>query len=432
MSALAKLMLIWGHKVSGSDLNYGSVAVELVEWGADVYLGANLQKIREADLIVYSASIKENDTELSAARSYGKKIIGREHFLKEVSLEYAKLVAVGGTHGKTTVTSMLSEIFFEAELSYTAHIGGYSPRGNLVYRGKDIFLSEACEYNRSFLSLSPDVSVILNAEFDHPDTYKNLGEVYKAFESFGASTRRGGTIVVNADSPVFSIIKCSYKHICTYSLESTATFTATNIIDYANGYYGFQILEKNYPKVDIKLKIPGLYNVQNALAAYATAVTVGVDRSIARRGIENFTGVRGRMELMGNVLGAKVYRDYAHHPTEIASAVATAKRLAGKGELKVVFQPHTMLRTASLMGEFVVALSGESEVYILKEYAARVEQGGCTAYELYSELKKESKCYYYNTAIELYSALANSLSAGDTVLILGAGDVAESYTLLLK
>ncbi len=432
MSALAKLMLIWGHEVSGSDVAYLKTAEELVEWGSEVYLGQNCEKIERADLIVYTASIKEDDPELKFARSLGKRIISREHFLREISLEFGTTVAVSGTHGKTTVTSMLSEIFYEAEISYTAHIGGFSPKGNLVYRGRDVFLTEACEYNRSFLSLSPDVLVILNAEFDHPDTYKNLGEVYKAFESFSALVKRGGFLVVNKDTPFYGIMKCTYKNMFTYSLESTATFEATNIIDYSNGYYGFRILEKDYPNMDIKLKVPGLYNVQNALGAYATAVSFGIDRSVARRALENFEGVRGRMELVGVRDGARIIRDYAHHPTEIVSAIATARRLVGGGALKVIFQPHTLLRTEALMDEFICSLSGADETYILKEYAARKEQGGRTAFDLYSELKERDRCYYYSTAIELYSALGSTIKAGDLVLVLGAGDVSESYSLLLK
>ena len=431
MSALAKLMLLWGHKVSGSDKVYSKNAIELVEWGAKVYLGCDRQAIDESDLVVYTASILDADEELTYAKSIGKMMMSRECFLRELSLEYDITVAVSGSHGKTTVTSMLSDIFFEAGLNYTAHIGGHSSKGNMVYRGRDIFLTEACEYNRSFLSLNPDVALVLNTDFDHPDTYKNLGEINKAFCSFCNLVKRGGTIVVNKDSEFYDIIKCTHKNMCTYSIESSATFQATNIINYANGYYGFQIMESGYPNMDIKLKVAGLHNVSNALGAYATAVKCGVDRVVIRRALESFKGVRGRMELLGERGGAKVMRDYAHHPTEIRSLLKVAREQC-YGRLIVVFQPHTMLRTEALLDEFKDVLMGADKVFLLKEYTARVESGGKSAFDLYDMLRGNMECYYYATPLELYSAIIPTLKVGDMVLLTGAGDIQESYNLLLN
>ena len=432
MSALAKLMLVWEHEVSGSDVAFNSNVLELMELGAKVYVGIEKEVVEKADLIVYSASIKEDDLELNYAREFKKRIIPRSYFLKEVSEEFNECVAVSGTHGKTTVSQMLGEILLKSNREFTLHAGGQGKNGNLIYKGRDIFVTEACEYNRSFLALRPNVSVILNVEYDHPDTYKNMGEIYESFNSFSLNTKRGGTVVVSKDSEFYNIVKCSYKHICTYSLKSIADFTATNIINYCNGVYGFQIVEKGHPNIDIKLKVAGIHNVENALSAYATARVMGLAPKTIQRGLEAFMGVKGRMECLGSLDGATIYYDYAHHPTEIKTAIRTALELSDKGRLKVVFQPHTLSRTEALLEEFTTSFQGANEVYIFKEYLARKEEGGLSAYELYERMKGGEDVFYYANSLELCQALADSLEKGDLLLFLGAGDVGEIGRLLLK
>ncbi len=432
MSALAKLMLVWGHKISGSDIAFNANFMELMELGARVYVGADEKVVREADLVVYSASIKEDDLELSFARKIGKKIIARSYLLKEISEEYYQTIAVSGTHGKTTVSAMLAEILLKCEKSFTAHIGGNGENGNLIYKGKDIFLTEACEYNRSFLSLQPNLALILNVEYDHPDTYKNLQETYDAFTSFASNVKRGGKVIVNKDCEFYNTIKCTYKHIITYSFNSTADFVGTNIINYSNGLYGFQIKEQGHPNIDIRLKVPGRHNVENALSAYATARVLGVTSKEAQRGLESFGGVKGRMERIGSFKGALMYYDYAHHPTEIKTAIRTASEISGGREVKVVFQPHTLSRTQALLEQFVTSFQGVSELYIFKEYLARKEEGGLSAYDLFEKMKGSQDVFYYANSLELCSALSNSLKNDDLILFLGAGDVGQIGRLLLK
>ena len=432
MSALAKLMLLWGHEVSGSDAVYSHEAYELVEWGAYVYAGSNEQKVCEADIVVYTAAIREDDPELNIAKKLSKKIISRDYFLKEVSAEFSRVVAVGGTHGKTTASAMIAEILFEADESFTAHIGGYTSRGNLIYRGKDIFVTEACEYNRSFLSLSPDLSLILNAEADHPDTYKNLNEVYAAFTSFASNVKRGGTVIVNRDSEFYSIIKSTYKNMLTYGIENTSDFTATNIINYGNGCYGFRIRRKGRPDTDIKLSVPGYHNIYNALGAFSVSSLLGVDGRTASRALERFNGVKGRFELIGEKHGVLFYRDYAHHPTEIRASVLTALKLKPRGRLVILFQPHTLSRTEALFEDFGEAFCDADKIFFLREYSARKEEGGKTAYDLYEKLKYRGEVYYYKNRLELCSGVLQSVRDGDIVLILGAGDISEIGAILLS
>ena len=433
MSALAKLCLLWGNKVSGSDIKYSKLVEELIEWGADVYVGENKEKIMNADLVVYNGAIKNDNPEFLMALNGGKKMISREYFLYEISTEFDKVVAISGTHGKTTVCGMLSKVLEESEVYFTAHVGGQTEKGNLVYKGKDIFLTEACEYNRSFLTLRPDIGVILNVEMDHPDTYKNIDELSRSFLSFASGIKRGGVLITNADCENYHIIKSTYKDIFTYAINSTADLKATNIINYGNGYYGFQIMQKGYPNCDIKLKVEGYHNIYNALATFSCGIMLGIDRRVVQRGIESFKGVKGRFECVGNRKGACIYRDYAHHPTEIVASLRTARERVGCGRIITLFQPHTLLRTEALFDEFIVALKETDKLYLLKEYVARKEAGGKSSYELYSALRERGmECCYYDTQLELASDVISELKKGDLVLILGAGDIADIGDILTK
>ncbi len=431
MSALAKLMVLWGNSVSGSDVRYSKNMEELLEWGASVYLGEDEKIVEEADLVVYTAAVKKDDRELICAKKLNKKIISRDALLYEVSLEYDKVVAVSGTHGKTTVSSMIASVCLETTLSFTAHIG--VEKGNLIYKGKEVFVTEACEYDRSFLSLKPDVGVVLNVEMDHPDTYKNLDEVYKSFNSFSSRINRGGILVLNADSEYYKVAKCTYKNMRTYAVESTADVVATNIINYGNGYYGFRIQENGFPNLDVKLSVQGYHNVYNALATFVTCIALGVERKTVVRGIEKFKGVSGRFELLGSVNGASVYRDYAHHPTEIRATVQTALKLKPSGRVITVFQPHTVSRTEALYNEFLTSFCDSDVVFVLKEYVARKEESGLTAFDLYEGLRDRGvNVVYYKNQFELSKGLFKTVQKGDVVLVLGAGDVSGIGELILK
>ncbi len=430
MSALAKLMVLWGHKVSGSDLIYSKNMEELLEWGAEIYVGESEEKIEIADLVVYTAAVKEDNFELTTARRLAKKIISRDYLLYEISLEYEKVIAVSGTHGKTTVTAMISQILLEANASFTAHIG--AEKNNLIYKGKEIFLTEACEYNRSFLALRPSTAVILNVEMDHPDTYKNILEVNTAFQSFSSNILREGTLIVNADSEYYNVAKCTYKHMLTYAIEKTADITATNIINYGNGCYGFRIVKNGSPNLDIKLNVQGYHNVYNALAAFAVGVVENIDERTIIRALENFKGVSGRFEYLGEFYGASVYRDYAHHPTEIRATIQTALRLKPRGKIITLFQPHTISRTAALFNDFITAFCDSDLTFILKEYEARKETDGISAFTLYDAIKDRGDARYYKNQFELISGLRHVVEKGDILLILGAGDITSLGKLLIK
>lgn len=435
MSALAKLMLLDGKLVTGSDLKYGRRMEELNEWGARVYLGSDENVIKNSDLVVYSQAIPPTDEELESARKYGVKTIRRDWFLGEFCKKYDYVTAVAGTHGKTTTSAMIAKIYKEAGLLYTAHIGGDAfDGGSAVYKGDNCIVTEACEYKRSFLALSPDVAVILNVELDHPDTYRSDAELYDAFMSFICGMREGGVAVVNADTEFYRMHKCTYKPMVTFGIENTADCGVRNIELLKNGRYGFRIVQKGYRDLDIRLRVAGYHNIYNALASCLASRAIGVNDEAIKAGLEGFCGVGGRYEYRGTSSGADIYIDYAHHPTEIRASIKTAEISKGCGRIITVFQPHTLSRTAALYKDFVTAFCDSDETYILKEYGARERTGGASAYDLYKGIVElgQTKAYYYDTHTELAKALASSLRRGDTLLILGAGDVDIIAELLHK
>lgn len=435
MSALAKLMLLEGKLVTGSDIKYGRRMEELTEWGAKVYLGSDENVIKNSDLVVYSQAIPQTDEELVFTKKHGIKTIRRDWFLGEFCKKFDYVTAVAGTHGKTTTTAMIAKIYKEAGLLYTAHIGGDAfDGGSAVYKGDNYIVTEACEYKRSFLALSPDVAVILNVELDHPDTYRDISELYDAFISFICGTQKGGVAVVNADTEFYRMYKSTYKHMVTFGIDNTADCTAKNIELLKNGRYGFRIVQKGYRDLDIRLRVAGYHNIYNALAGCLATRAIGVKDEAIKAGLEGFCGVGGRYEYRGSFYGADVYIDYAHHPTEIRASIKTAELSKGKGRLITVFQPHTLSRTEALYKEFVSAFCDSDETYILKEYGARETKGGATAYDLYKGIVAlgKTRAYYYDTHTALAKALASVLKTGDTLLILGAGDVNIVAELLHK
>lgn len=434
MSALAKLMLLQGKAVSGSDLVYSKEVETLLDWGVDIWIGHSPEKIKDADLVVYTAALPENDPELVFAQENGIPTVVRHHFIAEIAKDFDTLIAVSGTHGKTTTTGMLAYIFDTCCQTFTAHPGGNIPKqGNLIYKGHNYFIVEACEYKKSMLALYPDIAVVLNVEADHPDTYSEDGELYATFTELASRASQRGATVINRDCHYYTAIKDTLSNLLTFGICEDADVVAENINEYKNGYFEFLISHKRQPKTSIRLNIPGYHNVYNALAAYSVAMLCGLDDECIKRGLESFSNIERRFEHKGSVNKAKVIIDYAHHPTEIKAAIATANCLRPK-RLIVVFQPHTYSRTKHLYDSFIKSFSGADKVYIFKEYPARETPNmGRTANDLYKGLRNTKiRCQYYNDIISLAKSLRVEATQGDIILILGAGDIALLGELIVS
>lgn len=430
MSAIAKFLIKIGKEVSGSDRALGEETAKLSELGANVWGGTAPETVPADAIVVYTAAISDDNEELKTARLRGQTTVERKFFLAEIEKLFPTRIAVSGTHGKTTVTSMIASILKAAGAKFTAHIGGY-PEGadNLIYAGRDIFLTEACEYNRSFLALSPTHVAVTNVEMDHPDTYKDISELYAAFDA-----------LINKNSVKMRFINenSAYRHTLTFSSYQMRTFSgehgnvrAESIMRGEDGRYNFRIVADGC-EFRVNLSVGGRVNVENALAAATVALYLGIPQETVKVGLENFRGVKRRFEKKGEVNGAAVYVDYAHHPTEIKAAVETARDITEK-RLFVVFQPHTYSRTACLLDAFLTSFRGADKLFITASYSAREkESAGLTAYDLYREIvRQEMFCSYYEHLLPLARVIDAEVRAGDTVLILGAGDVVTLADLIV-
>ena len=419
LSSFARYFLSKNISVSGSDRVYSSVLDDLREHGARIVIGFEPQFIGRPDLVVFSSAIKDNDVEYLYCKSLGVPVVERYELLTALSGVFPSTVAVAGTHGKTTVTGMCAEIFIADSVPLFTHIGGFTKNfGNFFYSGDELFLTEACEYRRSLLHVKPSIGAVLNAEFDHPDTFTSLSEVYDCFDEFLSSSE---TKIVNGDCEYYEKRQYLFNPI-TFGLNGVRTYGAQNITMRKNGCMGFTLTHLGFPILDIELNVPGKHNVIDALAAATICLSYGASVSAVKKGLLNFYGIKRRFEYVGEYFSRSVYCDYAHHPTEIICAYKTARSMVS-GKLTAVFQPHTYSRTAALEKEFLDALEKFDEVIILKEYAARERPcDGIGAKALYDALRVTEKTYVTDV-MEAAVKLTELKTPGGAVLVLGAGDI---------
>lgn len=423
MNALAKLCVKRGYSVTGSDKNYSDRLLELSLMGVKVWVGSEPENMAAPDLVVYSGAIRPDDKELLFAVSNGITCMERSAFLGATASLFKTVIAVAGTHGKTTVTSLIAKILIDSGKKCCCHIGGDAVGiGNLYYSGDDYFLTEACEYRKSLLYLRPSIAVVLNARFDHPDTYRDLSEVYDVFDDFLLSVGKNGLAVSNGDSDYYKLRR-AFSDDITFGLEERDRFRAENVKEYKKGFFGFVICDYGNPLFEVKLPLPGLHNVDNALCAAAVGILLRIPYDSIKRSIESFEGVERRFLKTSVYFGATVYVDYAHHPDEIKASIATAKSmLKDNKRLFCVFQPHTYSRTATLLDDFVSCLKAD-DIIIMKEYPAReVPADGKSAKELFCALTNPRKEYFDNI-IDIAAYLTEKIRPDDIVLILGAGDI---------
>ncbi len=437
MNALAKYALLQGAKISGSDLVWSTRLAELEVLGAKVWQGSCPYLI-DADMVVFSSAIPQNDAELVYCKN--RKIVCQERFefLRTISQNFGCCVAIAGTHGKTTATAMLTSILLEANSKFTAHIGGeVVGLGNLIVRGDDIFLTEACEFRRSFLELSPNIAVVLNIESDHPDCYRDVEELEEAFQTFAMNTKPDGIV----------ILPCEYKYIltkshkiCFQTVNSMNSFCdyMAEIVGQQNGMFTFDVIEKGKNIARVELNVKGKHNISNALASFCVARQLDIDIDCIVKGLENFQGVKRRFETYGKIENTPVIFDYAHHPSEIISSIECAKSTYEK--VMVVFQPHTFSRSASLIEGFKNCFYGANWLGVLPTYSAREKkEDGIDSEKLFEEILKNSanlkttkKYVFLHDFDEAVANIKKHASQFDCILVLGAGDVIDIAQMLFE
>lgn len=408
MSGLARLFKHEGAVVSGSDAHETALTEALVSEGISVSYEQAPENISEdIELVVYTEAMPKDAPELLAAHEKGIRAINYFEALGEVANEYY-LIAVAGTHGKTTTTAMLIDILEEASYDPTAIVGSLRSKTGSNYRaGKSkYFVVEACEYRRDFLSLQPDVLVITNLEHEHVDYYQDLADVQAAFRELAERVPESGFVICDtADEQVKPAIEA----------------VSATVVDY-----------RQYVDPLMKLHLPGVHNRQNAAAAMAAAAQIGIEKLTAVTALENFAGTWRRFEYKGDVNGAKVYDDYSHHPTEIAAAIAGARELYPDRALTVVFQPHTYSRTTQLFDDFVCELSKADHVVLVPIYAARETNDGTMSSEQLASAINDGggQATFFHTLPAAALHVTEATGTNDVVIVMGAGDVTTIAQLL--
>ena len=341
MASLARYALTSGKKVSGSDKDDSDVLRELEKEGARVFVGHRADSIDGCDLVVYTAAVKDDNPELIAARAGSIPTLSRAEFMGAIMADYRVRIGVSGSHGKSSATAMISHVMLAAGKDPTVMCGADIPEIEGACRiGEGAFLFEACEYKDSFLSLRPNIAVILNVDHDHTDYFKTPGDVVKSFEKFAKiSSDEGGSVIVCADDKG-AVSASENEFPITYGIDEDADYRAVGV-EMKNGFASFGVTFCDEPFIEkITLSVPGRHNVYNALATIAVCDLIGVDRNVTAKAVGTFSGISRRFEKRGNIGGAPVFVDYAHHPKEIEATLAAARQLCC-GKIIAVFEPHT-------------------------------------------------------------------------------------------
>ena len=439
MSGLAELMLSQGFRVSGSDWNRSLLTDRLERLGAHIHFGRP-QKAEnitgDIDLVVYTAAVHADNPEYAEALRRKLPVLTRAEFLGQLMRNYEMPVAVSGTHGKTTATSMISEILLAAGMDPTLSIGGIleSIHGNMRIGRSGLFVTEACEYTNSFLRFFPKVGLILNIEADHLDFFKDIDDIRASFRKFAQLIPEDGALIINADiDRVGEITEGLPCRIITFGTRPEADYYAADISydDRANGT--FRLRRFGQDGGIVTLGVPGAHNIMNALAALALSDLLGVDPQAAQKALAAFHGTTRRFEYKGQVNGVTIVDDYAHHPTAVTATLTTARKIPHR-TLWCVFQPHTYTRTKAFLHEFAEALCLADKVILTDIYAARETNTlGVSSADIQALIQKNGKeCFYFHTFEEIEKFILKNCINGDLLITMGAGNVVNIGENLLS
>ena len=422
MCPLAEVLKGRGLDVQGSDMSESAAVVRLRGLGIPVSVGHNADNLGKCDLVIRTAAVGDGNPEIAGAVARGIPVYERAEAWGAIMRGYPNALCVSGTHGKTTTTSMCTHVFLAGGRDPTVMIGGTLPALHAGYRvGQgDTIILESCEYRNSFLYFSPTVAVILNAEADHLDFFRDLEDVRRSFRRFAELVPETGRVVVNADSEsAMEAVRGLDRPMTTFGIHAPADCAAENL-HLERGYPVFDVTALGKPYAHVSLRVHGEHNVSNALAAAAAAWTLGVPGKAGEEGLASFTGASRRFERKGTYHGADVYDDYAHHPDEL-HALLTMARSLGYQRVVTAFQPHTYSRTAKLFDRFVEELSTPDVTVLAEIYAAREQNDyGISSADLCEKIPGAAYC---STLEDTANRLREIVRPGDLVLTVGAGDI---------
>lgn len=435
MSGIAEICLDTGFRVSGSDRELSDITYYLADHGATIYSGHDANNLQDVDLLVYSSAISPDNVERREALKRQIPTIRRAEMLAEtMHMKYG--IAIAGTHGKTTTTSMCSEIFIKGDLDPTVVVGGRlkSLKTNAKLGTGEFFITEADEYDRSFLALAPTFAVITSIDADHLDCYRDLNDIKESFIKFANKVPFYGSLICCNDDPVVrEILPKIEGTIITYGLEEKAHCRA-QIKQTVGTHSRFDVLYEEKKIGSIDLPLPGKHNIKNALAAIAIALEVAIPFELVKLALESYKGVDRRFEMKAEVAGITIVDDYAHHPTEVKATMESARQIA-KSRTIVIFQPHLYSRTRDFYQEFAHELSACNLLIVTDIYPAREKPlPGITSELIVQEAQKVKTTVvrYMSNINEILDYLVGEVNPEELVIFMGAGNISKYADMFVQ
>lgn len=438
LSAIAEILIARGYKVTGSDMKESDITEKLIADGAHIFLGHRAKNVEGADLVVYSAAVGNDNPELARAGELGIPTATRAEVLGLLMEEYEDSIAISGTHGKTTTTSMVSLILRNAKKDPTILVGGNLSEigGNVKVGQSRYFVTEACEYMDSFLSLKPKIEIILNIDSDHLDYFKDIDHIARSFEQFASLVPKDGTIIAYDANPFVKSVVDGKPNVITYGFNESCDYYVSDIAFSAEGMPDFNVNHGGKVLANIQLSIPGEHNILNSLAAFACCHILGVAIEDIADTLRTFTGTQRRFDIMGiTSQGIKIIDDYAHHPTEIKATLSAVKNMK-HNKMWCLFQPHTYTRTMALFDEFAESFADADKVVLAEIYAAREKNiHKISSKELVGRIKENDPAkdvYFFEDFEEIANFVYNNAEPGDLVITMGAGDIYKTGEMILE
>jgi UDP-N-acetylmuramate--alanine ligase len=438
LSALAQILLSKGYEVSGSDLNESHITDALIAGGAKIYLGHRAKHVADADLVVYSSAVQEENPEFAEAKERKIPMVSRAELLGYFMRRAEDSIAITGVHGKTTTTAMISSIFLDAKRDPTILIGGNLDKigGNYKVGRGGCFITEACEYMDSFLKLYPKNAVILNIDSDHLDYFSNIEQIVKSFRKFADLVPEDGAIYAYDANPfVAEIIKAHGSKTITFGFKDDCNYYSEKIDFSKDGYPSFNVMKGGKKLARVSLNIPGEHNIINALASFSVAHNLGIEEAKIAKTLNKFTGVKRRFDKIGETKsGAEIIDDYAHHPNEIKATIKAIKNIPHK-KLWCVFQPHTYTRTLALAKQFAKELSAADRIVLAKIYPARERNANNISSRIildeFPKKIREKNAIYIDSFDKIAKYVHANAAAGDLIMTMGAGDIFEVGEMII-
>lgn len=436
MSGLAEILINQGYNVSGSDAKDSSIIKRLKNLGAQIYINHKAENVEGSDLVIYTDAISQDNEELKKSIELNLPVIDRATFLGALMKNFNNSIAVSGTHGKTTTTSMLSTILNRSHLNPTILLGGELDEigGNVKLGSDDFILTEACEYKGNILKYFPSMAIILNIDEDHLDYFKSLAHIQDTFIQYAKNLADNSNLIINLDDPNSKkVIDNTSAIVTTFGIESDADYKAENITFSKEGFPSYTLNYKNKEFYNINLSVMGIHNIYNSLASIIAARNIGLNMDLIQKNILSYTGVHRRLEFKGFYNGVKILDDYAHHPTEIKASL-NALKMSTRGNIYCIFQPHTFTRTKLLLKNFSEAFDDADKIIITDIYAAREKDNGVVhSKDLSNALTNRGlDAIYIKTFEDIKSYLIENTKENDIVITMGAGNIYSVGEAILK